>query len=557
MKKQLLLFAFSVGSLYTFAQNFGWVKNMGGPNYDIGYSIALDASGNIYTAGSFQGTADFDPSAATYTLTAAGTYGVFVSKLDAAGNFLWAKLVGGASTDPLPAIALDQSGNVFLTSASQAVTTGTTSMSSTGGTDVFVSKIDPLGTIAWTKNMGGFYDDRGSSINVDASGNIYTTGYYNGTPDFDPGAASYTLATAGLGSSNIFVSKLNASGNFVWAKGITGNNNNIGLSIVSDGSGNVYSTGFYGGYADFDPSAATYTVNSAGSYDIFILKLDAAGNFAWVKSIGGSAGDQANAIALDASGNVYTAGSFEQTVDFDPGAATYTLSSYTTTDDIFVSKLDAAGNFVWAKKMGGTGGESAKAITIDHLGNVYTTGSYNGSADFDPGPASFPSTSNSSEDIFISKLDASGNFADAKTLGGPNNFDSGNSIAVDASGNVFTTGSFQGTVDFDPGVGTFTLTSAAIDAFVLKLGMLQSTGIQTLSDQGSLKLYPNPNTGVFTVELKSAARLTVVDALGKIVLDEYKEEGNQTINLSNISNGIYFITITDKATRYTAKMMKE
>ncbi len=556
MKKQLFLLAVSMFSLYTFAQNFGWVKNMGGPNYDMGYSIAVDASGNVYTAGSFQGTADFDPSSATYTLTATGTFDVFVSKLDPSGNFLWAKVIGRASTDPLPAIALDPTGNVFLTSTSQSVISGTTTVYSTGGTDVFVSKIDPSGSIAWTKNMGGFYDDRGSSINVDASGNIYTTGYYNGTPDFDPGAASYTLATAGLGSSNIFVSKLNASGNFVWAKGIVGNNNNIGLSIVSDGSGNVYSTGFYGGYADFDPGAATYTVNSAGSYDIFILKLDVSGNFVWVKGIGGSSGDQANAIALDASGNIYTAGSFEQTVDFDPGVGTYTLSSYTTTGDIFVSKLDASGNFVWAKKMGGTGGDAATAIAIDPLGNVYTTGSYNGSADFDPGPASFPLTSNSSEDIFISKLDASGNFADAKTMGGPNNFDIGNSIAVGASGNVYTTGSFQGTVDFDPGVNTFTLTSAAIDVFVLKLNMLQA-GIKVLSNQSSLKLYPNPNTGLFTVELKSAAKLTVTDALGRIVLEQYEEEGDQRINLKGVSNGIYFIMVNDQENRYTAKIIKE
>ncbi len=556
MKKQFFLLMFIAFSLNQFAQNFGWVKNMGGSGYDMGYSIALDASGNIYTAGSFQGTADFDPSPATYTLSTTAMYGVFVSKLDASGNFLWAKLIGGASTDPLPAIALDQSGNVFLTSAAQSIISGTTTIYSTGGTDVFVSKIDPLGNVAWTKKMGSSYDDAGRSINIDASGNIYTTGFYNGTPDFDPGAATYTLATAGLGATNIFVSKLDASGNFVWAKAITGDHNNVGHSIVSDGFGNVCITGLYSGTADFDPGASTYTISSAGSYDIFILKLDVSGNFVWVKSMGGSAGDQANAIALDASGNVYTAGSFEQTADFDPGPGTYTLSSYTTTDDIFVSKLDASGNFVWAKKMGGSGGESAKAITLDALGNIYTTGSYNGSADFDPGPASFPLTSNSSEDIFISKLNASGNFADAKTIGGPNNFDIGNSIAVDVSGNVYTTGSFQGTVDFDPGVGTFTLTSAAIDVFVLKSGMLQS-GIQTLSVQGNLKLYPNPNNGLFTVELKSAAKLTITDVLGKLVFDEYKDEGNQTINIKDVSTGIYFITITEKETRFTAKIIKE
>ncbi len=250
----------------------------------------------------------------------------------------------------------------------------------------------------------------------------------------------------------------------------------FGYSIVIDAFGNVYTTGSFESIVDFDPGTGTFNLTSTGNSDIFISKLDQSGNFIWAKIIGGTDADFGYSIAVDASGNVFTTGNFNITVDFDPGPGTFNLTSAGNSNDIFISKLDAAGNFVWAKAMGGWNFDWSYSIAVDASGNVFTTGSFEGTADFDPGPGTFNLTSAGIQDIFISKLDANGNLVWAKVMGGTQN-DQSISIALDASGNAFTTGYFNGTADFDPGAGTFNLTSAGnSDIFIIKLGNITAAG---------------------------------------------------------------------------------
>jgi len=320
----------------------------------------------------------------------------------------------------------------------------------------------------WANAMGASGADQSKDVVVDASGNVYTTGYFSGTVDFDPSAGVYNLTSAG--GQDIFISKVDAFGNFMWAKQMRGAGNDVGNSIEVDASGNVYTTGYFQSTVDFDPGATTYTFTSAGGQDIFISKLDALGNFVWAKQIGDIGTDTGNSIAIDVSGNVYTTGAFVATVDFDPGATTYMLSS-AGSFDIFISKLDPSGNFVWAGKMGTTVSDIGQTITLDAAGNVYTTGYFsNGTVvDFDLGAGVYNLTSAGGQDIFISKLDASGNFVWAKQMGGTLN-DVGNDITLDAAGNVYTTGYFSGTADFDPSAGLYNLTSAGSqDIFISKL----------------------------------------------------------------------------------------
>jgi len=326
----------------------------------------------------------------------------------------------------------------------------------------------------WAKQMGGpGSQSQGHSIATDASGNVYTTGAFNGTVDFDPGAGVFNLTSGVNGlSPDIFISKLSAAGDLIWAKQMgagTGTGSGGGYSIAVDASGNVYTTGFFGGTVDFDPGPGSFNLTSSG--EIFISKLDVAGNFVWAKQMLTIAAiSRDRLIVVDAAGNVYTAGTFAGTVDFDPGAGVFNLIS-AGFRDIFVSKLDAAGNFVWAKQMGGPGlADDARGYTIaiDGSGNIYTTGTFGGTVDFDPGTGVFNLSSADAEDIFVSKLDAAGNFVWAKQMSGIGD-GAGFSIAVGASGNVYTTGDFSGTVDFDPGAGVFNLSSAGADIFVSKL----------------------------------------------------------------------------------------
>ncbi len=451
--------------------NFVWAKGMGGAGYDLGFDVAVDSNGNMYMAGRFSGSADFDPGAGVFNLTSAGYYDFFVSKFDSSGNFIWAKGVGGAGQDQSYGITTDSSGNVYTTGRFSGTVdfdpgVGTANLISVGDSDIFVSKLDSSGNFIWAKGMGGSDYDSGYSIATDSSSNVYTTGSFGGTVDFDPGAGAFNLVSAG--SDDIFVSKLDSSGNFIWAKGMGGASGDYGSSIATDSSGNVYTIGGFYGTVDFDPSTGVFDLASVGSDDIFVSKLDSSGNFAWAKGMGGSSYDYGNGIATDSNGNVYTTGDYFGTVDFDPGAGVFNLTS-AGYSDIFISKLDSSGNFAWVKGMGGASRDSGYGIATDLSGNVYTTGYFGATADFDPGTGTVNLVSAGNEDIFVSKLDNGGNFIWAKGMGG-SSYDYGFSIATDSNGNVYTTGGFSGTADFDPGAGTANLTSAGgDDIFISKL----------------------------------------------------------------------------------------
>jgi hypothetical protein len=338
-----------------------------------------------------------------------------------------------------------------------------------GSTMVFAQN-----TLQWAKRMGGFTDDVGKSIAIDAFANVFTIGHFTGTVDFDPGTGTYNLTAAGSnGSADIFISKFDDSGNFVWVKQMGGTNTDLGYSIAIDASGNIYTAGIFWYTADFDPGPATYNLTAAGDFDIFISKLSASGSFVWAKQIGGTHEESPNSIALDASGNVYTTGEFQYTCDFDPGNGIYNLTASGSDgyDDIFISKLDVNGNFVWAKRIGGINNDYSHSIALDDLGDIYTIGTFKGNVDFNPGTGIYNLTSTGEGgDTYILKLDMNGNFVWAKQISGIGIGTNGQAISLDVSGNVYVTGWFMGTADFDPGAGTYNLTSiGARDIFISKL----------------------------------------------------------------------------------------
>ena len=205
--------------------------------------------------------------------------------------------------------------------------------------ELLASPLYASGTFLWAKSMGGTSSDFANGIAVDSSGNVYTTGSFSGTADFDPGTGTADLTSAGSG--DIFVSKLDSSGDFVWTKSMGGMDYDEGRSIAVDSSGSVYTTGYFQGTADFDPSVGTANLTSTGSDQIFVSKLDSSGDFVWAKSMGGTSDDGGSSIALDLSGNVYTTGGYySTTADFDPdGAGTANLTN-AGGYDIFVSKLE-------------------------------------------------------------------------------------------------------------------------------------------------------------------------------------------------------------------------
>ena len=355
----------------------------------------------------------------------------------------------------------------------------------------------------WAKTVGSSVNDLCEAIAVDDSGNVFTTGSYEGTVDFDPGPGTFQLTS--LGILDAYVLKTDSAGNFVWAVSIGGAGSDRGFSLKTDNLGAVYITGRYANTVDFDPGAGVFNLTSNGDKDVFVLKLNSVGNFVWAKSVGGTGDDQGFGLSLDNQKNILVTGFFQNTVDFNPDAGSYNLSS-NGNYDAYVMKLENNGSFLWAVSFGSTLNDNGSSVVSDTSGNVYTTGYFTGTVDFDPGAGISNLITNGFMDIFVLKMDGNGNLVWAKSMGGTQT-DNGTGIYADAAGNVFTTGSFQGTADFDPGIGSFNLTSAgAIDIYISKLdnngnfawaaGFGQGVGL--LSDDYSYSIAADNKGNIYT-----------------------------------------------------------
>ncbi len=389
-------------------ESFIWAKSVGGSQLDETYSVQVDDAGNVYSVGNFHETVDFDPGDGVYELTSSGGYDSFILKLDVNGNFVWAKSLGGTGSEAAFAVALD------------------------------------------------------------AAGNVHVTGSYSATIDIDPGDGITNLTSQGYEDG--FILKLDNDGNFLWGKTFGGTDQkDIGKSIAVDDNGNVFTTGSFWWIADFDPGPQQFIITPGDAFAMFILKLDANGDFVWAKSMDGSGDsniDSGHGLALDAAGNVYTVGTFTGTADFNTGLGTLNLSSVTLDyADVYISKLDNDGNFLWAKTFGSEFWDYGYAIALDDTGNIYTAGGHGNVGDFDPGDGVF---NLEGYGLFISKLDNDGNFIWAKSMGG-SNYTIANSIALDDAANVFITGTYSGTPDFDPSEEVYNMTASDQDIHLCKL----------------------------------------------------------------------------------------
>jgi hypothetical protein len=362
--------------------SFVWARRMGGDGSGGPLSgskaLAVDGSGNVYVVGTFGNNADFG----AFTFTGAGN---FVTKLDANGNFQWVQTPAYSTSD----VALDGSGNVYVTGAS-------------GGAAV-VAKLDPaLGATDWSEQLGG--SSGGAGVSADAAGNVFVAGTFTGTVNLNPGG-SYTLTSPRVKGQYVaegFVLKLTNAGGFGWATEVAALPNDIAI----DGADDVYTTG---------PSGNGYNggFNGPGG-PLNVTKLSGGGVLLWSENFGGFARGsnqgnppgQAFGVAVDSAGNVYLTGYFTGTQNFNPSGTFDLTDAGYPSRAIYVSKLDANGKFLWAGAMtGSAGGGQASGIAVDGSGNICTTGLFQGTVDFDPGAGvSDLTTVSTDREIFVLKL---------------------------------------------------------------------------------------------------------------------------------------------------------
>lgn len=398
---------------------------------------------------------------------------------------------GGPGNDEITAVCQDTGGNVFVAGTFEQTANleknrlnTPLNFTSAGGKDIFIIKYNKSWQTVWVKQIGNVNGEEVSAITVKGN-SIYLTGAYKGTVDFNPGAATNALTSAG-NTFDIFVMKLDTSGNYGWAKTIGSSTAyDIGNGITTDPAGNVLTTGYYSGAADFDPNAGVLNYTSVGVADIFVLKLTSTGNLLWAKSIGSGLDDVGTDIVCDNAGNVYHTGYFKTTADFDPGPGVYNLSTSggLTNNDGYIQKLDPNGNHLWSGHLKGTGNDQPSAITIDIINNIYVTGTFSGTIDINPFISQTQNlTAAGGTDGFVLSARIADSTCWSYNVGGATN-DNSQGIAVDSVFKVYTVGNFSGTVDFDPFTPVFALTAtgAPMDMYTLKLGQISPLPIELLS----------------------------------------------------------------------------
>jgi Secretion system C-terminal sorting domain len=579
MKKFLLLLAFLLAGFITLAQPaVSWSTALitqapGGP-LARSHDMVVDASGNVYTTGNFIGVATFGATSLNLPIS----FYFYITKTDATGNLLWVKYINNNfNQGSAYAIALDASNNIYITGWSGAIDAdpnpATTAILSGAGT--FILKLDTNGNYVWAKRFDGGSvgvvnnpANKGYGIKVDAAGNVYTTGNFVGTVDFDPGSGVSNLVSNDAIHSNIYVAKLDASGNFVWAKAFLRtalappdeySNNDRGLDLDVDAAGNVYTMGWFSFSVDFDPNAGVAALDTnagIGSLDpryMYISKLDTNGNYVWAKFVPNTLNDidLFASMCTDATGNVYVTG-----------------SSGITQRIGYVAKYDTAGNVTWNKTFNTISGgdfSHGKSIAVDAAGSVYTGGNFFGGSitnpiDFDPGTSLYSLIATGASDGYISKLDAAGNFVWARRIGGtsttfPGSDDYCHTIAIDTAGKVYYNG-YAGS--------SFMLRQANAD--VVAGGFLASYTQSALANPQfelvkNISVYPNPTNSDLNINFENPienATLKIISITGQIVIEKQNIAGdNFNYDVSNLSKGMYIVQITDGDSILNSKFIKE
>lgn len=346
-----------------------WPKPLGGPDREYGQGLAADEQGNLYTAGRFEGVSAFD----AVRLTSAGQTDVFVARLDTAAHVTWAVAVGGAGAD------------------------------------------------------------EGRAIAVAPAGDVYVTGTFTGTADFDPGPGRTELTSAG--GTDAFLLRLSAKGDLVWARRFGGKLADAGLRVAA-GRDAVWVTGSFQGTLDAPaPLAGTA---SAGGSDAFLLAIGLDGVPLWARRIGGAKDDEGRGVAAGRNGEVWVAGSFAEAPSLGPDIGPLDFRSAGHAD-VFLLHFDAAGKLLWSGRLGGTGDDVCEGLAATVAGGAAVVGTFHGTADLDPGPNPLSVASHGGSDAFLARVDGTGRLLWAHGFGETGD-DLGLAVTGDRFGSVYATG---------------------------------------------------------------------------------------------------------------------
>jgi hypothetical protein len=422
MRILLFIFVFfvSIAPLNAQVMQFDWAKGFIGSGNATPARLVMTDSSNLVIAGGLYSWIDFDPGVGVEQLGSSNSSG-FLAMYDSVGNYKWA-----------------------------------------------------INSINFNGGLSGF-----NGFDVDQYENTYVAGVFNNKVDLDPGPDSAFFTPVGGGYFDFFLAKYDANGNYLWA--ISGGDTAVspydeheaGRDVAVDANGNVYFVGTYSFTTDFDPGPGVVELAAEGGEDIFICKYDSAGNFQWVKSVGGPNKDWVRHVSVAGNGDIIISGYYTINADFDPSAGTAILDTdYGNSGSVFgffTARYDANGNYLWAVTPTGSNINECNVndMVLDSSGNIILTGSYYGNdIDFDPSSSAGNGTNDGWGDFFIVKYDPNGNYLWSFVDGGAGT-DGMQGLAVDPMGNMYVSIQFQDSVDVDPSAGVYTIVDQSTVGTVL------------------------------------------------------------------------------------------
>lgn len=518
--------------------------------------VATDNVGNVYATGSFTGEIKLGST----TLVSSGKADVFIAKYDPAGKVLWARSLGGPEEDAGVGIAVDTSGNIYVTgSYVDTLTDGNIVIKGFGSKDIFLAKYNSIGGMSWIKRAGGVYEENVADVCIDNQEHIIicgTFGTYPASPTPDTALAYFENDTLfAYKGTELFIVKYDYSGNVLWSKALGGENNTgIVGSINVDKYDNITIGGAFSNYLVLDH--ITLISNAVGFVvsDMFVAKLNSVGQVIWAHNVSGnkSWGQQTGGaiwwgyVACNDAGDVYITGSY---LDCDMIFPTVTLKS-TGSSNIYIAKYSASGTFQWAKKPFDAF-SFAWGITATDKDEVYITG------DFKNVVAIGNNTliSAGADDVFIGKYDANGNDIWGVSGGGEGR-DYSRSIATGKDGRLYIGGGFNSGAatfgsHFISSGNDYNMFVAAYHGF--------PTGVSDNAVAAAFSVYPNPVYEHLIVE--GAAQGTIVqlfNVMGQEVLHATITKHTETFSTAQLLPGMYFLTLTDaQGNKETRRIVKQ
>ncbi len=524
----IVMFLFVLGTTLCFGASDSRIAfSLGSAGEDSGKALTVDRDGNMVVAVYFENEIDFNKApCCVEELSSAGFTDIALVKYSRSGAFVWARRLGGGQTEDRPqAVFVDGANNIYvagyfgrsdygaLDADFDPFTGSENRLYTSGGYDGFLAKYDEDGNLLWALSLGNEEENSDEAVwdvRVDENGDVFVSGVFSGSVEFNPLGSEAMIRRSGDGNFSHFLASYDSSGSCRFAlavdSGISGEFTGLSSGVVPDGEGGCYWSGNYRGAPDFNPAiCCTEILTSAGETDVFLGHYFSGGSLDRVFSIGGMDREilSSRGIAMGPDQNVYVTGRFYGRCDFEPGEETFYLTVPEGGSGIFVASYNPSGLFQRAFHLSSAdGGEHTKHnLVFDSKGDLYLSGSFTKTVDFNPGAGEHRLTANGSGDIFLAKYNTAGEFFWVNRIRCDGVFPGercfSGDITIDANDNVWITGQFYGEeVDFDPSEGIKNLSGIGEnDAFLARY-----------DSQGNLG--GNPEVGLSGIEVSGPATVS-------------------------------------------------